>query len=223
MAQQQPAPTVDEIVATMLERDAQRQAASHGYTAVRRYTLQNPKHHKHAEMLVQVDCLENGVKEFRTVSDAGWGMARNHVFPKLLEGEKEASLPGERERSRITPKNYTFQLVGTVTADQRPAYRIAIMPKTQNKYLIRGEIWVDADEYAIVRIEGKPAKNPSFWVKSVQFVHTYQKSGGLWLPATDRSITDARFVGSTELTIEYFEYTHKAPVQTAMRGVDGGR
>src|ERR1051325_7168964 len=143
----QPLPSADEIVARMIDRDAQRQVASRGYTAVRRYTLENAKHRKHAEMLVRVDCLENGAKEFRTISDAGWGMARNHVFPKLLESEKEASHPAERERSRITPQNYTFQLVGQVTVDQRPAYQIAITPKTQNKYLVRGEIWVDADEY----------------------------------------------------------------------------
>lgn len=32
--------------------------------------------------------------------------ARKHVFSKLLEAEAEASQPGFRERSRITPENY---------------------------------------------------------------------------------------------------------------------
>jgi hypothetical protein len=30
-----------------------------------------------------------------------------------------------------------------------------------------------------VRIEGQPAKTPSFWIKGVHFVHTYAKQGPL--------------------------------------------
>jgi len=200
-------PTVNDVVAKMLERDNQRQTAFRGYTAARRYTLENSRHHKRAEMLVKVKCLDNGSKQFETVSATGWSAARNHVFPKLLESESEASLPTVRERSRITPENYSFEMVGKDYINQRLAYVIAIAPKKQNKYLVQGRIWVDVDEYAILRIEGKPAKSPSFWIKSVHFVHTYQKNGSFWFPASDRSVTDARILGATEVTIEYFDYS----------------
>lgn len=206
----QPLPSADEVVARMLERDNQRQAALRGYTASRRYVLENSRHHKRAEMLVEVKCLENGAKQFQTISETGWGAARSHVFPRLLESESEASLPGVRERSRVTPENYSFEMLGRDSINQRSVYVIAIAPKTQNKYLIRGKIWVDLDDFAIVRIEGQPAKNPSFWIKSVHFVHTYQKSGLVWLPASDRSVTDVRILGATELTIAYYGYTTKA-------------
>ena len=169
-----------------------------------------------------MECLDNGSKQFQTVSATGWGAARSHVFPRLLESESEASLPGVRERSRITPENYSFEMVGRDSINQRPAYVIAIAPKTQNKYLIQGRIWVDAEDYAIVRIEGKPAKNPSFWIKSVHFVHTYQKNGPFWLPSTDRSVTDARIIGATELTIEYFDYATTGVTLSASRELDPG-
>jgi hypothetical protein len=83
---------------------------------------------------------------------------------------------------------------------------MTIEPKTQNKYLARGRIWVDAEEYAIVRVEGQPAKNPSFWFKSVHFIHEYDKNGQFWFPASDRSVTDVRILGATEMSIEYFDY-----------------
>ncbi|HXA04649.1 MAG TPA: hypothetical protein VNY30_07415, partial [Bryobacteraceae bacterium] len=92
----------------------------------------------------------------------------------------------------------------------RPAFVLAIEPKSQNKYLTRGRIWVDADEYAIIRVEGQPAKNPSFWVKSVHFVHDYDKSGPFWFPVSDQSVTDVRIFGGTEMTIEYLDYTPNA-------------
>ena len=187
-----PLPSANDVVAAMMQHEKKREAALHGYTAARHYVLENSRHHKRAEMLVRVICAEDGSKEFQTVSESGWGAARNHVFPKLLESESEASLPEVRERSRVTPANYSFEMVGRDVINGRPAYVIAIFPKTPNKYLVKGRIWVDADEYAIARIEGRPAKNPSFWIKSVRFVHTYRKCGRFWFPASDRSVTDVR-------------------------------
>jgi MucB/RseB family protein len=215
-------PSTDEVVAKMIEHDNQRQAALHGYTAARHYVLENSRHHKRAEMLVTVKCLENGSKEFETVSATGWGAARNHVFPKLLEGESEASLPEFRDRWRITRENYSFEMVGKDYINGRPAYVIAIAPKTPNKFLVEGRIWVDVDEYAIVRIEGKAAKSPSFWIKSVHFVHTYQKSGLFWFPVSDRSVTDVRMLGATEVTIEYFDYSPNVATLSASREVASG-
>jgi negative regulator of sigma E activity len=211
-ASSQSLPTADEIVSRMMERESQRQVELHSYSGFRRYVLKNQRHHKRAEMLVRMNCLDDGSKEFSTVSETGWGGARHHVFPRLLESEREASLPDNRERSRITPSNYSFRMIREDTAGGRRTYVLAITPKTENKYLIRGTIWVDADEYAIVRIEGEPAKNPSFWIKNVHFVHTYQKNGPLWLPASDRSVTDARIFGPTEVTIDYFSYVPTLPM-----------
>jgi hypothetical protein len=215
-------PSASEVVAKMIEHDNERQAALHGYAAARRYVLQNSRHHKRAEMLVRVRCLDDGSKEFQTVSASGWSTARNHVFPKLLESESEASLPQFRDRSRITPDNYSFEMVGRDYINGRPAYVIAIAPKTPSKYLVQGRIWIDIDEYAIVRIEGEPAKSPSFWIKSVQFVHTYQKSGLFWFPVCDRSLTDARILGATEVTIEYFDYSPNATALSASAGIARG-
>jgi len=198
--------SADEVVAKMLQHDGERQANLHGYTAIRRYVLENDGHHKRAEMLVRVICREDGSKDFEVLSEDGWGGARKHVFPRLLQGEIEAARPEVRERSRITPENYTFEMRGTECVRGRRAYVLAIEPKTSNKYLARGRIWVDAEEYAILRVEGMPAKNPSFWIKSVHFDHNYEKAGAFWLPVLDRSVTDARIFGATEMTIEYFDY-----------------
>jgi hypothetical protein len=113
-------------------------------------------------------------------------------------------------------------MVGRDYVNRRPAYVIAITPKTENKYLVQGRIWVDLNDYAIVRIEGKPAKNPSFWIKSVHFVRTYQKSGLFWLPVSDHSVTDARILGSTELTVDYFDYAPNATTLSAFGGLAAG-
>lgn len=205
---QQPALTdANGIVARMMERDAERQQRFEGYSSMRRYVLENPSHHKRAEMVVRMTCRKDGVKEFEVVSSQGWSAARKHVFPRVLDGEAESSLPSRREQSRITLANYMFTFVGTAVIESRATYILDVTPRSESKYLIRGRIWVDSEDYAVVRIEGQPAKNPSFWIKSVRFQHRYEKHGPNWLPSLDRSVTDARFFGATEVTIEYLDYT----------------
>jgi hypothetical protein len=197
-------PSSDELVARMLRRDLERRSESTGYTALRRYAAVN--HDRHAEMLVRVDCFSDGVKQFTILSEKGSGSIRKHVFYKMLSEESEASRRDTRDSSRITPANYRFAIVGQETLDSGPAYVMAIIPKTENRYLIDGRIWVDAKDYSIVRIEGQPARNPSFWVHDVHFVHTYQKVGQFWFASATRSTSEVRIFGHSELTIENSNY-----------------
>ena len=199
-------PSADEVVAKMVQHDDERRAALQGYTGVRRYVLENSKHHKEAEMVVRIVYHKDGSKEFEVESCTGWGGARQHVFPRLLEAESEASRPGSPENSRMTPENYSFAMLRVDQVDGRKTYVLEVAPKKQKKYLMRGTIWVDAEDFAIVRMDGEPAKNPSFWIKSVHFGHKYQKLGPFWLAASDNSVSDARIFGPTELRIDYFDY-----------------
>ena len=205
LASEAPAiPDAAEVVSRMMQRDSQRQAALNGYTALRRYTLDNKS--RHASMLVRTTCLPDGTKQFAIAEEAGSGAVRRHVFHKILDEETNASRPELRDRSRMIPENYTFRIVGAEKIEDRSTYVIEVAPKTESKYLIAGKIWVDSEDYALVRVDGKPAKNPSFWTKSVHFIHSYEKDGPFWFPASNRSVTDARIFGRTDLTIEYFDY-----------------
>lgn len=208
-------PTADEVVAKMVERDGERRSALRGYTSLRRYVLENATYHKEAYMLVRMIQHKDGSKEFEIVTSRGWSGARSHVFPKLLEAETEASRPDSSEDSRVTPQSYSFSMLRAEEVDGRKAYVLEITPKKQKKYLMRGTVWVDAEDFAIVRMEGVPAKNPSFWVKSVQLTHKYEKHGRFWLAASDNSVSDARIFGLTELRIEYFDYVLNEPSQEA--------
>jgi hypothetical protein len=84
-------------------------------------------------------------------------------------------------------------------------------PKRQDEYLFRGRIWVDAEDYALARVEGEPARNPSFWIRSVHFTQEYQKNGEYWFPSLTTSVNEARIFGKTEVDIHYLDYvTHSA-------------
>jgi hypothetical protein len=129
----------------------------------------------------------------------------------MLESEAEASDPQLRKKSRLSQENYEFRMAGTALLDGRMAYAIDIVPKRHEERLFKGRIWIDAADYALVRAEGEPVKNPSFWTRSVHFVQSYRKSGPFWYPASTESITDVRIFGSTSLTINYIDYTPNPP------------
>jgi hypothetical protein len=202
-------PTAEEIVSRMAALDLHRQVSIEGYAGMRRYVLDNQNLHKRAEMLVQVQGDRDGTKHFEVVSEEGWKAAHKHVLRKMLESESETSRPEMRASTRLNLENYDFELIGTEMVADRPAYVLETHPKRKEKYLFQGRIWVDAEDYALVRAEGSPAKNPSFWTKSTHFVQIYQKNGSLWFPRSTQSVTEARIFGTTDVNIEYFDYTPK--------------
>jgi len=196
----------DEVMAKMFAQDGKREALSQGYAGYRKYIFDNNRLHKHAELLVTVKCDPDGSKHFDVVTEEGWNTANHKILRKMLESEAETSQPQTRPKSRLTPDNYSFSLVELGSIEDRPTYVIDVTPKREDKYLFEGRIWVDAGDYALVRAEGKPAKNPSFWTRSIHFAHQYHRSGDFWFPTTTESITQARIFGRTDVTIQYFDY-----------------
>jgi hypothetical protein len=69
---------------------------------------------------------------------------------------------------------------------------------------------VDAQDYAVVKIDAHPAKNPSFWISDTEIHHVYEKDGDFWLPKSNRSETKVRLGGTAILTIEYGDYRFAA-------------
>jgi outer membrane lipoprotein-sorting protein len=204
-------PTADEIVTRMAAHDLARQSSIEGYAGMRRYVLENQKFHKRAEMLVQVQGDRDGTKHLNVVSEEGWKAAHKHVLHKMLESEMEVSRPEMRASAKLIRENYDFLFVGTELIAGRTAYVLEVRPKRNEHYLFEGRIWVDAEDYALARAEGKPAKRPSFWTKSIHFVQIYQKCGAVWFPLSTQSETEAHLVGVTDVSIDYFDYAPRTP------------
>jgi hypothetical protein len=197
-------PNADDIITKVLERDAARQSVSSVSSYTSTYVLDNKS--RHAAMTVRWSRGADGVKHFVVISETGDGGVRSHVFHKLLEAEVEASRPDQQAKARVNHENYSFELTGTENIDGRSTYVIELQPKTGARYLTRGRIWVDALDYAVVRVEGAPAKTVSLWTKNVNFLQSFQKAGELWVPASNHSLTDARLFGLADLTIAYSDY-----------------
>lgn len=216
---QKPALTVDEIVGRLAERNRERAAALKKFEGKRVYRMEYTGFfgNHHAEMTVSVRYASPNDREFTVLSQSGSKFIIDHVFKRLLDGEKEAADDKNRQRTDLNANNYEFTMVGLEASESGPTYVLAVEPKTRNKFLYRGKIWVDTKDFAVTRIEVEPAKSPSFWVKKSEIHHRYEKVDQFWLPAENRTDSTIHLGGHALLSIEYSDYkiTEAAPLAGA--------
>jgi len=200
--------TAEQVVRNLVQMNLQRAQSLHGFQGIRFY---HAEYHglggtRSAEMLVNVKYLAPGTKEFTIESATGSKLIIERVFKKLLEAEREALDTEMQRRSALTEENYRFTLVGYENGETGARFVLAVEPRKNDKFLYRGRVWVDAEDFAVVRLEAEPAKNPSFWTKKAEIVQEYKKVNDFWLPAVNRSVSAIRLGGHAELTIEYKNY-----------------
>jgi outer membrane lipoprotein-sorting protein len=199
--------SADEVMRRVVAMNEVRAKALESYSSLRSYHLEcHCLSHKTADMVVRADYQAPDKKVFTIVSESGSGTVRNRVFKKLLEAEQESMREENQQRSAITPENYTFQVSDYKKTDTDEFYVLETQPRTKNKFLFRGRIWVSAKDFAITRVEGEPAVNPSWWTLKTDFKRSYQNIGDFWLPDSNESETKVRVFGTAVLSIEYREY-----------------
>lgn len=208
-------PATGEIVQRLVAGNEHRAQQLGPYTSQRHYhiTYKGFPHGAEADMVVNVSADSPTSKRFAVVSESGSHLLLDHVLHKLLRTEQDSL--HDRADSALTPANYSFSLIKTETDGGRLTYVLSVEPKTPRQLLYRGTIWVDANDYAVVKIEAQPAKNPSFWIRSTDIHHVYGKTGDFWLPESNRSESKIRLGGTAVLTIEYndYQFVRTAPSQ----------
>jgi outer membrane lipoprotein-sorting protein len=189
--------TAEQIVNKLVHRNLERSQALAAYQGTRTYRLE---YHgfpgsRSAEMTVDVRYRSPATKEFDIRSEKGSRLVMDRVFQKLLQSEKEALTEENQARVALNNDNYRFAVAGYESMPTGPCYVLAVEPLNKNKLLYRGRIWVDAEDFAVVRIEAVPAKNPSFWTKETKIEQLYMKVGEFWLPLSNRSSSTIRLGG----------------------------
>lgn len=200
--------STEQVIQNLTHMNLQRTQALQAYQGTRVYRVQYQGFSgaRSAEMIVNVKYLSPATKEFVVQSVTGSKAIIDKVFKKLLEAEKEALNAEIQRRSALTNDNYRFTLIGYESGLSGVTYVLNLEPRTKDKFLYRGRIWVDAEDFAVVRLEVEPAKNPSFWTRKTEIVQVYRKVSDFWLPAHNHSVTTIRLGGHAELTIEYTNY-----------------
>src|SRR5712671_4808075 len=202
-------PDVDEdkLFTELLAHNQQRNAALLGYTEQRTYKVTDTTGKVRAQVSGQMEYRAPDRKTFVTTSESGSGLVRRLALNPLIASEIEAASGRQHHDGSITPANYTFELLGEQQVGPYHCFVVRAMPKRPDKYLFDGNVWIDTEDYAIVRIAGHPAKKLSFWIERADFVREYQKIDGFWLPKKDETFVMVKMYGHKVLTIDHQNYT----------------
>ncbi len=202
--------TGDDIIAKMLERNRFRNEQLQRYSAVRTYEIRNLEGKVAAQAVVHVEYQAPDRKTFNKTSEKGSGIVRHLVFDRLMQSESETSSGREHHDSAITTANYAFTVVGEEDIGPYHCFVLEAAPKRKDKYLFEGKIWVDAEDFAVVKIAGHPAKKPSFWINRADFVRQYQRIDGFWLPYRDETSVEVKLYGRRVFTVDHQQYVINA-------------
>lgn len=193
-----------EVLARMEQANAQRQQQLLSWTSIRRYRAENARLRRWATATAEVQYAAPGEKTYRIVDRAGSNAIVSRVIEPLLATERNTARAEIRAETDVCRSNYQFRLL---EFDQATAsYVFEALPRNPGRYNFRGKVWIDADSHGIRRIEGEPARPPSFWVRSTRFVHEYARFGEFWLPVRNHTEVQLRIFGRSALDIEYSDH-----------------
>ncbi len=211
--------TVEEVVNRLVSRNLERAQTLQAYQGTRTYRLEYRGFpgNRTAEIIVDVRYRSPGTKEFTVRSETGSKLVIERVFKKLLQSEQEALNAENQSRIALNQDNYAFAMLGYEQTPSGSLYVLSVEPLVKSKLLYRGKIWVDAEDFAVVRIEGEPAKNPSFWTKDTKIEQVYGRVGDFWLPVSNRSSSSIRLGGHADFSIDYSDYRITSTAQPRER------
>ena len=126
------------------------------------------------------------------------------IVRKILESENDVM--AHRSANDITKANYVFRFLREDTIRGRPCYVLEIRPVRKDTTLLRGLIWVDANTYLLHRIEGEPAKPPSWWVRDIHIVLDFHEVSGMWLQTALLSTANVRLLGQHTIVSRDVKY-----------------
>jgi len=201
-----PGVTESRLFAELSAHNEGRRAALLDYTVLRTYQVIDVGGKVHAQEIGRMEFRAPDKKTFVMTSETGSGLVRYLALNPLIAGEIEAAAGKEHRDSAITAANYNFRLLGEQQVGPYRCFVAQAIPKRRDKYLFEGKIWIDTDDYAVVRIEGHPAKKLSFWIERADIVRQYQKIGKFWLPQEDETFVQVRLYGKKVLTIDHQNY-----------------
>jgi hypothetical protein len=159
--------------------------------------------------------LKGGAFSYEIVTERGSDQVRTRVLKALLKREQEMVAAGDVKRSELTPANYEF--TDDISSDPGVRY-VLIKPKRKDTMLVDGRMVFSQDSNELLRVEGRLAKNPSFWTSLVNIVRRYARLDGVRVPIATESVAKVKMIGESRMEVHYeYETINGRPVSRQAR------
>jgi hypothetical protein len=143
--------------------------------------------------------LASGLK-YEVTAEGGSGYIRTRVLRSLLNEEQRLIAQGKESTVAISTVNYEFRPEGV--NDEGLAV-VTLRPLRKDRSLINGRMFLTILNGDLVRVEGRLARNPSFWLTRVNVVRSYQRIEGAIMPVSLETDGRLRLLGPSSLRMTY--------------------
>jgi hypothetical protein len=193
----EPARPVDPDTAGAIRNFLAQPRTPHQYSASRRLEASGSGHQGWLD--AQTDFSVASGLLYEVTAEGGSGYIRTRVLRSLLDEEQRLIASGRAAAVALTTDNYQFIPEG-INAESLAV--VAIRPLRNDRSLIAGRMFVTVDG-ELRRVEGRLARNPSFWVTRVDIVRCYQRINDVLMPVSLETTAQLRLLGASELRMTY--------------------
>jgi hypothetical protein len=179
-----------------------------------------PKLKKHGRLHALRRISPLGLIRYEKAQFEGDRIVIKEVIARYLTAEVEAQKTPSPETA-VTPQNYKFKYKGMNQAAGQDVHVFEVTPKKKRDRMFKGEVWIDARTFLKVQESGYLVKNPDLMIKRVAFTRKYEIRDGISVPVQVQSVTDVRFVGKAELTIDFSNFSIDALKQGSAAEFEG--
>jgi hypothetical protein len=197
-------PTAETIIANMVRARAENRSRLRPYVVTREYKLYGKERQAtKSEVVADVTFVPPDSKEYTIQQINGSGLGKM-IIGRVLA--KEAEVTKDYGATDISANNYDFHFIGEEKVSGQRCYVLELHPRRNDRNLLRGNIWVDANSYLLRRTEGEPAKAPSWWVRDVRVALRYGDVGGMWLQTASEATARVRILGPCTMVSRDVKY-----------------
>lgn len=198
-------PSFKTILARMSQATIRNETRLSPYTVTREYEMFG-RDRNHARSQVVANIVFSPPKS-RTyhIEHAEGSVIGEEIVRRVLK--REALILRKRQSTDISQENYRFRFLREAVLNGHRCYILQMLPRREDKNLLRGTIWVDATTYRIRRLEGQPEENPSWWVRNVHIVLIFGDVGGMWLPTSSEYTARVRILGPSAMVAHDLRYS----------------
>jgi hypothetical protein len=192
---------LSEILSRMMAHRRWQDSALREYQLHRLFHASNTRFNIDSMMEVETKFRSPGTMESTVIRQEGSAFIREHVFQKILSAESELS---SNTNADLIPDNYQFTLVGPDACEGRRCWHLTLKPRHPDKYLLEGDVWLDAEDYAVCHVHGTPSRHVSIWISRAVVDWRFKRMDtGVWLTEAVESTSDVRLFGPVLMQIQY--------------------
>ncbi len=154
---------------------------------------------KRAFMDVRVEMDPEDGFRFQVEAEGGSRLLLDRALRVGLAKEREAHASADPAQRALTSENYVF---GSPESEGDGYVRLRALPRRPETTLLDGSVLVTADSADLVRVDGRLARAPSFWIPRVDVARQFRRIQGHRVQVRLESVAHLRLLGEVCLVVD---------------------